>query len=137
MSTPPMETPGNLFVVAAPSGAGKSSLVKALLELDSHLQVSVSHTTRAQRPGEVDGVNYHFVDVPTFRAMAARGDFLEHAALARWPVRFRGCGGRLAVAVAIRRRIVKRDLFRRELDQIENLVAFDFEQELVLKVVDR
>ena len=74
-----METPGNLFVVAAPSGAGKSSLVKALLELDSHLAVSVSHTTRAPRGQEQDGREYQFIDEPTFRAMAARGEFFEWA----------------------------------------------------------
>lgn len=74
-----METPGNLFCVAAPSGAGKSSLVKALLELDSHLDVSVSHTTRAPRGQEQDGREYWFVDEPAFRAMVARGDFFEWA----------------------------------------------------------
>jgi guanylate kinase len=74
-----METPGNLFVVAAPSGAGKSSLVKALLELDSHLAVSISHTTRAPRGQEQDGREYHFIDEPAFRAMAARGEFFEWA----------------------------------------------------------
>jgi guanylate kinase len=74
-----METPGNLFVVAAPSGAGKSSLVKALLELDSHLAVSVSHTTRPPRGQEQDGREYHFIDEQTFRAMAARGEFFEWA----------------------------------------------------------
>ena len=74
-----METPGNLFVVAAPSGAGKSSLVKALLELDSHLTVSVSHTTRAPRGQERDGREYWFLDEPAFRTMAARGDFFEWA----------------------------------------------------------
>jgi guanylate kinase len=74
-----METPGNLFVVAAPSGAGKSSLVKALLELDSHLVVSVSHTTRAPRGQERDGREYWFIDEPTFRSMAAKGDFFEWA----------------------------------------------------------
>ena len=74
-----METPGNLFVVAAPSGAGKSSLVKALLELDSHLAVSVSHTTRAPRGQEQDGREYHFIDEPAFRAMVARGEFFEWA----------------------------------------------------------
>ena len=82
-----METPGNLFVVAAPSGAGKSSLVKALLELDSHLALSVSHTTRAPRGQEQQGREYHFIDEPTFRAMVARGDFFEWAAGARQPVR--------------------------------------------------
>lgn len=74
-----METPGNLFVVAAPSGAGKSSLVKALLELDSHLAVSVSHTTRAPRGQEQDGREYWFVDEPEFRAMVDRGEFFEWA----------------------------------------------------------
>ncbi|MBX3637741.1 MAG: guanylate kinase [Rubrivivax sp.] len=74
-----METPGNLFCVAAPSGAGKSSLVKALLELDSHLAVSVSHTTRRPRGQEVDGREYWFVDEAAFRAMVARGEFFEWA----------------------------------------------------------
>ena len=74
-----METPGNLFVVAAPSGAGKSSLVKALLELDSHLAVSVSHTTRAPRGQERHGREYWFIDEPEFRSMAAQGDFFEWA----------------------------------------------------------
>jgi guanylate kinase len=74
-----METPGNLFVVAAPSGAGKSSLVKALLELDSHLSVSVSHTTRAPRGQEQDGREYHFVPMAEFQAMTDRGEFFEWA----------------------------------------------------------
>ena len=74
-----METPGNLFAVAAPSGAGKSSLVKALLELDSHLAVSVSHTTRAPRGQEQHGREYWFVDEPEFRAMVGRGEFFEWA----------------------------------------------------------
>jgi guanylate kinase len=74
-----METPGNLFVVAAPSGAGKSSLVKALLELDSHLDVSVSHTTRAPRGQEQNGREYWFIGVDEFRQMAAQGDFFEWA----------------------------------------------------------
>jgi len=74
-----METPGNLFVVAAPSGAGKSSLVKALLELDSHLAVSVSHTTRPPRGQEQDGREYWFVDEAEFRAMIDRGEFFEWA----------------------------------------------------------
>jgi len=74
-----METPGNLFVVAAPSGAGKSSLVKALLELDSHLAVSVSHTTRPPRGQERDGREYWFIAEPMFREMVARGDFFEWA----------------------------------------------------------
>jgi guanylate kinase len=74
-----MDTPGNLFVVAAPSGAGKSSLVKALLELDARLAVSVSHTTRAPRGQEQHGREYWFVDEPAFRAMAARDEFFEWA----------------------------------------------------------
>jgi guanylate kinase len=74
-----MDYPGNLFVVAAPSGTGKSSLVKALLELDARLMVSVSHTTRAPRGQEQDGREYHFVDEPTFRRMIAAGDFFEWA----------------------------------------------------------
>lgn len=71
--------PGNLFVVAAPSGAGKSSLVKALLELDSHLAVSISHTTRKPRGQEQQGREYHFVDEAEFRAKIAAGDFFEWA----------------------------------------------------------
>jgi guanylate kinase len=74
-----METPGNLFVVAAPSGAGKSSLVKALLELDSHLAVSVSHTTRTPRGQEQHGREYWFIDPAEFRRMADQGDFFEWA----------------------------------------------------------
>ena len=74
-----METPGNLFVVAAPSGAGKSSLVKALLELDSHLQVSISHTTRTPRGQEQHGREYWFISEPEFRTMVEHGDFFEWA----------------------------------------------------------
>ena len=74
-----MEYPGNLFVVAAPSGAGKSSLAKALLELDSHLVVAVSHTTRAPRGQEQQGREYQFTDEDTFRVMVAQGAFLEWA----------------------------------------------------------
>jgi guanylate kinase len=70
---------GQLFIVSAPSGAGKSSLVKALLERDGAIRLSVSHTTRAPRPGEVDGVHYHFVDMPTFQDKLGRGEFLESA----------------------------------------------------------
>lgn len=70
---------GTLYIVSAPSGAGKTSLVRALLERIDGIQVSVSHTTRAMRPGEVDGHNYHFVDVATFEGMIERGDFFEHA----------------------------------------------------------
>jgi guanylate kinase len=74
-----MDYPGNLFVVAAPSGAGKSSLVKSLLELDHQLVVSVSHTTRAPRGQEQQDREYHFIDAPAFRAMVAQGDFFEWA----------------------------------------------------------
>jgi len=74
-----MDYPGNLFAVAAPSGTGKSSLVKALLELDSHLVVSISHTTRPPRGQEQDGREYHFIDEAAFRAMVARQEFFEWA----------------------------------------------------------
>ena len=74
-----MDYPGNLFVVAAPSGAGKSSLVKALLELASHRVVSISHTTRPPRGQEQDGREYRFVDAETFRAMVADEAFFEWA----------------------------------------------------------
>ncbi|MBI4124254.1 MAG: 50S ribosome-binding GTPase, partial [Betaproteobacteria bacterium] len=67
---------GKLFVVTAPSGAGKTSLINALLEDDPRLKLSVSYTTRAPRPGERDGREYHFVDEPTFLAMRSRGEFL-------------------------------------------------------------
>lgn len=74
-----MEYPGNLFVVAAPSGAGKSSLVKALLELDSHVQPSVSHTTRAPRGQEKHGREYFFTSQQEFDAMVAANGFVEWA----------------------------------------------------------
>jgi guanylate kinase len=74
-----MDYPGNLFVVAAPSGAGKSSLVNALLEMDSHLVVSISHTTRKPRGQEQHGREYLFIDEPAFRKKVADGDFLEWA----------------------------------------------------------
>ena len=74
-----MDYPGNLFVVAAPSGAGKSSLVSALLQVDSHLVVAVSHTTRAPRGQEQQGREYHFIAEPAFRAMIESGNFLEWA----------------------------------------------------------
>ncbi|AMX03872.1 guanylate kinase [Microbulbifer thermotolerans] len=70
---------GTLFTVSAPSGAGKTSLVKALVDSDSQVTVSVSHTTRPMRPGERDGVNYHFVDRDAFVEMLNRNAFLEHA----------------------------------------------------------
>ncbi len=70
---------GALFIVSAPSGAGKTSLVKALAESMPEVKVSVSHTTRSPRPGEIDGVNYHFVSCSDFLDMVNRGEFLEHA----------------------------------------------------------
>jgi guanylate kinase len=74
-----MDHPGNLFVVSAPSGTGKSSLVKALLELDSRLRVSVSHTTRLPRGQEQHGREYWFTPEDEFLAMVEHGDFVEHA----------------------------------------------------------
>jgi guanylate kinase len=74
-----MDYPGNLFVVAAPSGAGKSSLVKALLELDSRVQPSVSHTTRAPRGQEKHGREYFFVPAEDFDTMVLAGAFVEWA----------------------------------------------------------
>lgn len=70
---------GTLYIVSAPSGAGKTSLVKALLDAQPQVRVSVSHTTRAIRPGEVDGVNYHFVTRVAFLERLERNEFLEHA----------------------------------------------------------
>lgn len=70
---------GNVFIICAPSGAGKTSLVAELLRRDRRVQLSVSHTTRAPRPGELDGRDYHFVSRSTFEAMIGRGDFLESA----------------------------------------------------------
>ena len=71
--------PGNLFIVCAPSGAGKTSLVNALIEREPAIELSVSHTTRPPREGETDGVDYHFVSRETFVQMAGRGEFLESA----------------------------------------------------------
>lgn len=70
---------GNLFVISAPSGAGKTSMVRGLLELNPGIALSVSYTTRAPRPGEVNGREYHFVSREEFQAMSQRGDFLESA----------------------------------------------------------
>lgn len=71
--------PGDLFVVSAPSGAGKTSLVRALIDGERNIGVAVSHTTRKQRDGEENGVNYHFVDESRFRDMVEAGEFLEWA----------------------------------------------------------
>lgn len=74
-----MSSRGTLFTVSAPSGAGKTSLVAALVKSNPEVCVSISHTTRPIRPGEQDGVNYHFVDHATFEQMLEAGAFLEHA----------------------------------------------------------
>lgn len=76
-----MATPGNLFILSAPSGAGKSSLITALLKQQSSraMQVSVSHTTRDPRPGEVNGEHYHFVSVDEFKAQISDNSFYEYA----------------------------------------------------------
>ncbi len=70
---------GHLYIISAPSGAGKTSMIKSLLKTVSNIQVSVSHTTRERRPGEVDGVDYHFIAIEKFREMLAQGAFLEYA----------------------------------------------------------
>ncbi|MDJ0805384.1 MAG: guanylate kinase [Gammaproteobacteria bacterium] len=70
---------GTLYILSAPSGAGKTSLLQALREQDGDLQVSISHTTRAIRPGETDGVHYHFISHEQFLHMVEAGEFLEHA----------------------------------------------------------
>ena len=75
---PPLSA-GRLFVVAAPSGAGKTTLTRMLLAEDASIKLSISHTTRPPRPGEQNGREYHFVDVPTFETMRDAGDFLEWA----------------------------------------------------------
>lgn len=70
---------GSLFIISVPSGAGKTSLVNKLTEKEPLIDVSVSTITRAQRPGEQEGVNYHFVDVASFEQQVAQGNLLEHA----------------------------------------------------------
>ncbi|CEN55090.1 guanylate kinase [Candidatus Methylopumilus turicensis] len=70
---------GNLFIITAASGAGKTSLVRALLAADSQIKLSISYTTRQPRPGEVNGEHYHFVEEATFLSMLGEGDFLESA----------------------------------------------------------
>jgi guanylate kinase len=84
MSTRPSVQPavdgaGRLYVIAAPSGAGKTSLVKALMAEEPRMRFSVSYTTRPPRPTEVDGRDYHFVSMEEFQAMIGRNEFLEHA----------------------------------------------------------
>lgn len=75
----PPSSEGVLYIICAPSGAGKTSLVKALLKTDPAIRLSVSYTTRAPRPGETDGRDYHFVNRERFEIMLAEGEFLEHA----------------------------------------------------------
>ena len=70
---------GTLFIISAPSGAGKTSLVSEILERVTNIKASISHTTRKCRPGEMDGINYHFVDEPTFAGMVKKNAFLEYA----------------------------------------------------------
>lgn len=72
---------GNLYVIAAPSGTGKTTLVKALVESVPGLTVSISHTTRPKRPNETEGVNYYFISKNEFETMISQGDFLEHAVI--------------------------------------------------------
>jgi guanylate kinase len=78
-STDPTALRGHLFVIAAPSGAGKTSLVRALMEREPSLRFSISYTTRRQRPTEAHGRDYYFVSREEFESMVARGEFLEHA----------------------------------------------------------
>ena len=73
------QTRGNLFILSAPSGAGKSSLINALLAKHSDMKVSVSHTTRSPRPGEKNGVHYHFTTVDEFKSLIEKNDFFEWA----------------------------------------------------------
>ena len=76
-----MADTGNLFVVAAPSGAGKTTLVKAVVDAMSDITVSISHTTRAKRSSEIHGVNYYFIDKAEFQRMIDHHDFLEYATI--------------------------------------------------------
>lgn len=84
--------PGNLFMVVAPSGAGKSTLVNALLAQDQAIRLSVSYTTREPRPGEENGVQYHFASVDDFMARHAAGEFLESAEVHGTTTPRRACG---------------------------------------------
>jgi guanylate kinase len=79
MSAVLSHAPGSLYIISAPSGAGKTSLVKALISQTNDIKVSVSHTTRAMRPGEQDGTDYHFTDIAKFEEMLSEQRFLEHA----------------------------------------------------------
>lgn len=73
------KNPGKLYVIAAPSGAGKTSLVKALVDANDNIEVAISHTTRARRPNERDGMNYHFVSLAEFKAIEENAGFVEFA----------------------------------------------------------
>ncbi len=73
------DSTGNLYIVSAPSGAGKTSLLTVVLGEDEHLQASISYTTRSQRHGEIEGTHYHFIAVDEFHRMVSAGEFLEHA----------------------------------------------------------
>jgi guanylate kinase len=79
VEAPAIRRRGLMLVLSSPSGAGKTTLSRQLLENDPHIQLSVSCTTRAKRSGEREGVDYTFIDTPTFRSMIERGEFLEHA----------------------------------------------------------
>src|SRR5262245_12215510 len=79
VETPAIQRRGLMLVLSSPSGAGKTTLSRQLLENDPHIQLSVSCTTRAKRPGERDGVDYKFIDTATFRSMIERDAFMEHA----------------------------------------------------------
>lgn len=77
----PITDIGNLYVIAAPSGTGKTTLVKALVDSMPRITVSISYTTREKRANETDGINYHFIDKAEFQRMTDHGDFLEHATI--------------------------------------------------------
>jgi guanylate kinase len=78
-NAPTIQRRGLMLVLSSPSGAGKTTLSRQLLDNDSQISLSISCTTRDKRPGEKDGMDYHFIDTPTFRGMIERGEFLEHA----------------------------------------------------------
>lgn len=75
----PLQRRGLMFVLSSPSGAGKTTITRALLNNNDDLEISISATTRQRRPGEVDGQHYYFVDIPSFNAMVENGEMLEHA----------------------------------------------------------